>query len=116
MRAHMPMMAVAIAAMPLTAAPAQESNGAARIVSGDYQAAEREIDQQRRFAPDDVDLLANLAAVYRHTGRESDARVLYRQILAQPDEPLDLAGRHAIASHALAMQALASLDRTLASR
>lgn len=104
------LVALAAGAAAPMAALAQESNGATGIVRGDYRSAEREIERQRRFAPHDVDLLVNLASVYRRTGRDADARLLYRQILGQPDEPLDVAGRRPIGSHALATGALAALE------
>lgn len=81
-------------------------NGAAEITRGDYAAAERAIQAQQRLFPRDVDLMLNLAIVYRRTGRVSDARALYLKVLAGPDEPLDMIGDRPRSAHTIAGAAL----------
>ena len=87
-------------------------NGATQILQGDYAAAERVILLQRRMFPADADLLLNLATTYRLSGRTSEARALYRQVLANPDDLMDMpAGASPRSSHRLAAVALVTLDR-----
>ena len=108
-------LAAAIAMASLSSAPASAAsdfNGAAEIQRGDYAAAERVIAHQLRMWPGDADLLLNLATVYRQTGRVSEARALYRSILAQPDDVMDLPSRAPQSSHALARSGLTTIDRT----
>lgn len=104
-----------------TAAPASAQtigfNGAEAIERGDYAQAERVIDQTRRMFPDLPELMLNLALVYRHTNRPEQARVLYREVLSQPDAEMDMTVRGATASaHAVASNGLARLDERIASR
>jgi len=90
---------------------ADNSNGAAQILKGDYAAAERVILAQEKMFPGDPDLLLNLASVYRRTGRADEARALYRAVLARPDEMMDLSDTaEPRTAHYLARAALARMD------
>ena len=107
--------AVSIAAMCGAAAAyaADNRNGAVQILKGDYAGAERVIVAQEQMFPGDADLLLNLASVYRHTGRNSEARALYRAVLARPDDMMDLADRAAPrTAHAIALAALSGMEGT----
>lgn len=96
-----------------TAALADEGNGAVQIMKGDYASAERIIQEQTKMFPTDPDLLLNLASVYRHTGRASEARALYRAVLARPDEMMDLPkSSEPRSAHTLAKVALGRMDAT----
>ncbi len=112
--AHFGPIALAAAALcGSTTAAADEGNGAVQIMKGDYISAERIIREQAKMFPGDPDLLLNLAAVYRHTGRVSEARALYRAVLARPDDMMDLPNTTAPqTAHALARAALGSMDTT----
>ena len=90
--------------------------GAKEIARGDYVAAERFITGQQRMFPRDADLLLNLAHVYARTGREAEARQLYEQVRAQPDDMLDLSRQRTVRAHVLAAAGLRALDRQIAAR
>ncbi len=106
-------VAVAAALFGSTAALADEGNGAVQIMKGDYVSAERIIQAQTKMFPGDPDLLLNLASVYRHTGRASEARALYRAVLARPDELMDLPNTsEPRTAHTLAKAALGSMEAT----
>jgi thioredoxin-like negative regulator of GroEL len=95
--------------------PAQAQNGdrvaSAAIAKGDFAGAERMLVQELRIHPDRPELLLNLAAVYANTGRSSDARALYRRVLAQNDVLMDLSPDRTAGSHAIAVAGLRQLDR-----
>lgn len=92
------------------AALAQDHNGYAEIIRGDYSAAERSLVASRRTFPEHPDLTLNLAAVYRHKGRINEAVALYRDVLARPDEMVTLSAKRVESSHKLAKLALLRLD------
>ena len=93
-----------------TAAAAREHNGYQQIVQGDYVTAERMLVSERRMFPDQPELTLNLAAVYLHTGRISEARALYADVLSRPNEQLDMPANRAAWSHDVAATALRGLD------
>jgi Flp pilus assembly protein TadD len=99
-----------------TAAQAQDFAGAAQIMRGDLAGAERAIQAEQRLFPRDADLLLNLAYVYARTGRQAEARQLYRQVAAQPDELLDMPAQRTARAHAVAAMGLQRLDRQVAAR
>ena len=102
--------AVAGVAMPAMAAGDQH-NGYVQIRAGDYASAERIIVAERRNAADDIDLMLNLATVYVHTGRGEQARALYKAILREPDDDMDMPGAQKMSSHDLARAGLERLNR-----
>lgn len=103
------LMSAGFAVAPATAK--SDFNGAPEIQRGDYAAAERAIAQELRMWPGDADLLLNLATVYRQTGRASEARALYRSVLARPDDVMDMQSHATQSSHALARAGLTTIDR-----
>ena len=103
----------ATALFSATAAVADDGNGAVQIMKGDYVSAERIILAQEKMFPGDPDLLLNLASVYRYTGRMSEARALYRAVLARPDEMMDVSNAaEPQTAHTLASAALGRMDAT----
>lgn len=88
----------------------QDEMGATPLIRGDFTAAEAAINRERRLFPNSPDLLLNLATVYRQTNRADQARALYAQVLAQPDEML-MSGPMEMSAHALARKALAAMAR-----
>jgi tetratricopeptide (TPR) repeat protein len=92
-------------------AHADERNGYRQIVAGDYASAERIVNDTRKLFPVEPDLLLNLAAVYRRTGRVDDARALYQRVLGRPDADLDLANGANVSAHALARAGLRDLGQ-----
>ena len=80
-------LALVGAAAPALAA---DQNGYQAIVSGDLSAAERHILAEQAVYPGRPELMLNLAAVYRRTGREAGARALYKRVLERRDIAMDL--------------------------
>lgn len=103
-----------VAPLALIAAPAQATEGdraaSAAIEQGDFAGAERILLQELRIHPGRPELLLNLATVYSRTGRQAEARVLYRQVLAQSDVLMDLSADRTAGSHAVAVAGLRRLD------
>lgn len=94
-----------------------DHNGAIEITRGDWGRAERALLASRRVSPTDPELMLNLAIVYAKNGRIDEARALYRQVQARPDEEMQLAGGRMAGSHTLARVALIDLDgRRIAGR
>lgn len=79
--------------------------GFAAIMDSDWVKAERQLVGSRVEADNPARLL-NLAHVYRKTGREAEARDLYRKVLEQRDVTLELANGEPASCHALARRAL----------
>lgn len=104
--------AAALVAPAMVQAASEGRNGSAEIIRGDYVTAEQTLVDQRRLFPDHPDLTLNLAAVYQHAGRISEARALYRDVLRQPDEKVDLANERTFSAHQLATIALQRLERS----
>lgn len=92
------------------AATADDFNGHDQIMRGDYTSAERVLIAQLRQFPGDADLAINLAAVYLHQGRISEARALYNRVMARPDDLLDIDADHSIWSHDAAAAGLARIN------
>ena len=97
----------ALAALP---AQAQRPDGdpvaSAAIQHGQYAQAERQLTAQLRQNPGAPELLLNLAAIYAETGRATEARDLYRQVLAQRNFEMDLPGDRQSTSYAVANKGL----------
>jgi Tfp pilus assembly protein PilF len=102
---------VAMAAATLaTSAGAQERTGYRQIAAGDFSAARAELEAESRTYPRRPDLMLNLAAVNVRAGRLSEARDLYRSVLARGDTAMDMPNGAVLSSHALAQAGLARLD------
>jgi len=95
-----------------TAAPvlAADRTGYSQIAAGNMSAAEQRIVAERRIFPDRPELMLNLAAVYRQTGRGAEAKALYAEVLAKPAVALDTPSGAVVSSHTLAERALARLS------
>jgi uncharacterized protein HemY len=79
--------------------------GFAAIMDEDWVKAERQLAASSAERSDPARLL-NLAHVYRQTGRELEARQLYRAVLDQRDRTVELANGEAASCHALARKGL----------
>lgn len=103
---------------PLAAAEfAADHNGAPQIARGDYAAAERVLMRSLKVDADDPELLLNLATVYARTQRSDQAKALYRQVLAAPDERLSMNDGGTLRAHIAAQSGLNQLAGiTLAAR
>jgi hypothetical protein len=95
-------------------ATAGDRNGAGAIVAGDYTKAERMLVTERRIFPTRPELMLNLAAVYRQTGRQAEARALYADVLAHEDMLMEMLNRRTVSSHAIARASLARLTQVAA--
>lgn len=101
---------IVIAAPAQAQTPAGDPVARAAIVQGDYATAERRLLQELRIHPGRPELLLNLAAVYSQTGRVSEARGLYRQVIAQNDVLMDVSAERTVGSHAVANTGLRRLE------
>jgi Flp pilus assembly protein TadD len=110
------MVGVALVATATQASDLQGFAGAKEISRGDLVAAERVILEQQRMFPRDADLLINLAYVYARTGRQAEARRLYEQVSAQPDDMLDMSGQRRVKAHRVAAAGLRRLNQQVATR
>ena len=81
------------------------------ILAGDYATAERTLATERRIFPKRPELMLNLAAVYRQTGREAEARALYADVLRREAVPMDMIDQRTASSHAIAQVGLARLSQ-----
>ncbi|MEG3164235.1 tetratricopeptide repeat protein [Sphingomonas sp. PB2P19] len=110
-----PLMALAMA-VAATPALAADRTGYTAIAAGNMTVAEQRIVAERRIFPDRPELMLNLAAVYRNTGRDSQARALYIAVLDRPAVALDTASGAVVSSHDLAQRALARFSTQMATR
>lgn len=100
-------------AMPVLAqAAGDDNNGYTQIMQGKLAAAEAMLVQQRRMFPGDADLTLNLAAIYANTGRVTQARALYTDVLRQPDQSMKMAHQRTASSHAIATIGLKRISAT----
>ena len=90
-------LALAGAAAPALAA---DETGYQAIAAGNLAAAERGI----------------LAAVYRRTGREADARALYQRVLQRREVAMDMPSGAVVSSHELARRGLGTGAVQIATR
>lgn len=97
-------------------ASAQERTGYHAIAAGDLAGAEATLDRERAIFPQRPELMLNLAAVYARTGRASEARALYADVLQREPIDLELGDGSAVSSHQVAKRGLARLDTTVAAR
>jgi thioredoxin-like negative regulator of GroEL len=108
--------AALMAAAPAAAQERAVRSSHAAIAQGDLAKAERVLTAERRIHPAKPEVLLNLAAVYAHSGRASDASALYRQVLAQQDVLMDLSADRTTGSHAIARAGLGKLQPAIATR
>lgn len=101
--------------MTSSAAIATDRVGYRAIAAGDFAAAVTKLEAERRIHPQRPELMLNLAAVYRSTGRSAEARALYQEVLARPVVMLDLPNGDVVSSRVLAAKALARTNE-IASR
>jgi hypothetical protein len=99
-------IAVMVAAGVPATAYAADRTASADILRGNYVQAERVLTTERRIFPARPELMLNLAAVYRNTGRERDAQALYADVLRRPDVLMDMPDQRIVSSHALAQAGL----------
>lgn len=105
--------ALAIAAPSLAA----DRMGYVAIAAKDYGTAEKRLETERRIHPGRPELMLNMAEVYRNTGRNVEARTLYREVLARPVVDLDVPSGASVSSHDLAAAGLERLgDRQIVAR
>lgn len=97
-------------------ATAQERTGYHAIAAGDLAGAEATLERERAIFPQRPELMLNLAAVYARTGRASEARALYGDVLQREPIDLELGDGSAVSSHLIAKRGLARLDTTVAAR
>lgn len=109
--------AAALVATSSAAALSQSDDRTAyrAIAAGDFAAAVQTLEAERRIHPQRPELMLNLAAAYRRTGRTADARSLYQEVLERPVVMLDLADGRIVSSRDLATAGLARVTE-LASR
>lgn len=93
-------------------AASDDHSGYTEIMRGDFSAAERVLIQQRKLFPGDADLALNLAAIYARTGRISQARSMYADVLAMPDQSMVLAHDRIAWSHKIATIGLQRISAT----
>lgn len=108
-------IALVLAAGLPAAAQAADRTASADILRGDYAQAERVLMAERRIFPARAELMLNLAAVYRQTGRTADAQALYARVMQRPDAMMDMPDERVVSSHVLAQAGLQQVTR-LASR
>jgi thioredoxin-like negative regulator of GroEL len=96
------------------AAPAMAQDGnptaSAAIEQGDYAAAEKTLLRELRIHPGRPELMLNLATVYAQTGRQNEAKSLYRQVLAKDNVLVDLSADRTAGSHAVAVAGLRRME------
>lgn len=108
--------AIAAASIAVTASVAQAETrtdplAAEAITQGSFQTAEQKLDAERRVFRDRPEILLNLAAVYARTGRATEARALYRDVLARDEVLMDMRDQSVVGSHAIASRGLVLIDR-----
>ncbi|WP_299648719.1 tetratricopeptide repeat protein [Sphingomonas bacterium] len=92
-----------------SAAVATDRNGYRAIAAGDFRTAVQRLEAERRIHPQRPELMLNLAAAYRRTGRSADARALYHLVLRRPVVMLDLPSGDVASSRDLANTGLARI-------
>ena len=102
------------AVMSSSAAVAVDRTAARAIVAGDHVQAERVLQAERRIFPRRPELMLNLAAVYRQTGRDAEARALYADVLALDAVPMDTVSQRTVSSHEIAQSQLGALTQVAA--
>lgn len=104
-----------LAASGASLAADETNSGFKQIMAGNAANAETMLMQQHRMFPEDPVFSLNLAAVYARTNRMDAARTLYNDVLARPDEELDMANDRIQSAHAVAKLGLKRLSAPLIS-
>ncbi len=99
-----------------TPALAQDRTGYQAIAAGDFTTAVKRIEAERRIFPDRPELMLNLAAAYARTGRTTEARALYSDVLERPQVGMDMPNGAIVSSHDVATRGLSRLTTTIATR
>lgn len=110
------MMAALVAGLAASGATAADRTGYRAIAAGDFGRAVQRLEAERRIHPQRPELMLNLAAAYRRTGRTAEARALYADVLARPAVTMDLPSGEVASSRDLASMGLARLTDTIAAR
>lgn len=103
-----------IVALPLMLTPTVtfagqpvDNYGTAELASAKYDAVVAKLEPIALQNRSDESVLLNLAMAYRHTGRNAEAAVLYRRVLALDNAELETANGGTIMSHVIARRSLA---------
>jgi Flp pilus assembly protein TadD len=97
---------VALIAPALAAAAPVDNYATAAISAADYRTAEARLVERLKVAPADQPALLNMAYVYRHTGRTTDANTLYVKVLNRADVQLTRADGTPVSAHHVARSGL----------
>ncbi|WP_156679819.1 tetratricopeptide repeat protein [Sphingomonas profundi] len=81
----------------------------AAISNGRYAAAETRLTARVEHGSNDPAVLINLAHLYARDGRGANAAAMYREVLAAPNERMELADGSPAWSHDLAQRGLRRL-------
>ena len=99
-----------LAASGASLAADETNSGFQQIMAGNAANAETMLMKQHRMYPGDPVYMLNLAAIYAQTNRSELARAMYNDVLARPDEELDMANDHVESAHGVARLGLKRLD------
>ena len=99
-----------------TPALATDRTGYQAIAAGDFTAAAKRIEAERRIFPDRPELMLNLAVAYARIGRAADARTLYDDVLQRPAVAMDMPDGAVVSSHDIATRGLSRLQTQIATR
>ncbi len=108
--------ALTIVTLATAPATAKDRVGYQAIAAGSLAKAEQTISAERAIFPERPELMLNLAAVYARTGRDTQARALYADVLGREPIAMDLADGSVRSSHELARAGMARLSTTIATR
>lgn len=108
------LIGAAIALAAASGAAAADRTAASAIVAHDYLKAEHTLVAERRIFPKRPELMLNLAAVYRQTGRTAEAQALYADVLRRENLPMDMLDQRVVSSHAIARAQLSQLTQVAA--
>ncbi|MEM8826138.1 MAG: tetratricopeptide repeat protein [Pseudomonadota bacterium] len=88
----------------------KDALGFEAMVDGNWRQAERQLEESAAEFGNDPARLLNLAQVYRVTGREAEARGLYRRVLESEDMVLVLSDGRKVSAHTIAGDRLATVQ------
>lgn len=109
------LLVAALLGAPAASLAADDTHtGFRQVMAGDTN-VEAMLTRQHRLFPEDPSFTLNLAAIYARTDRADAARALYRDVLARPDEELDMANDRTQSAHSVAKMGMKRLGTPLAS-